>query len=335
MKVKNIIGLAVAALSCVQFAVAQQPAKKATKLTAALHMPGSKKPPVMMELERGDEEGNFYYLQEGTDQLMQARASACSMFVIQTPADMASALTDFYGGDLEDARKKFAAVKKKYAAFVGLPGAPSTTAALHELTCAVRLLDVAGVKELAASIPGEKNLIGSDAARVAAARVVALIDDTPASYKPISEAVVAAIKKHGANMDTESYGWMRYALGRAAAAVMTESKDKAKAANAAVDFYCQAVMSMHGAHKNLPADAIVRAMTILWDMPGVQDYAAKAAKPMDKKTWGKAPADFRDAVALAHYYKVLYAASGAAANPLVDQLDAYYFNALEGVKKAQ
>ena len=100
-----------------------------------------------------------------------------------------------------------------------------------------------------------------------------------------------------------------------------------------VDKLCQAVISMHGAQKGMPVDALDRALKLLWAMPGVQDAAAKAAKPMDKKAWGKAPADFRDAVALAHYMKTLYPAPADAPNALADQLDAYYFNAKKGAKK--
>lgn len=325
MKLFKIVGFALAALSCVHFAEAQQ----AAKLTAVVQAPGAK--PGVLTLERSDGEGTFFYMPKGTDQLMQARASACGMFVIQTPADMAKALRDYYGGDYADARKGFAAVKKKYAHLSGLPGSPGTMAALYELVCAARMLDIPAVKTLSASIPGEKVLNPVEKGQVEAAKVLALVDDTPESFAAIQKAVVALAKTTGVRLDSEAYGWTRYALGRAAAATMAVANDKTKSANAAIDFYCQAAMSMHGAQKTVPADAIKRAMNLLWNLPDVQAYASKAPKPMDKKEWFKAPANFRDAVAMAHYYKTVY--ETGTPDPLATQLDAYYYNQLKGVKK--
>lgn len=332
MKSLKHIGFALAAFSCVQFAAAQQP----VKLSAYVQVPGGK--PAQMELERGDGNGTFFYLQKGTDQLMQAKASTCKLFYIQTPADMADALRDYYGGDYADARKGFAAAKKKYASFAGLPGSPCTMSALYELTCAIRMVDIAAVKGLAGSVPGDSALQGSDAARLAAAKVVGLINDKPDSFAPIKAGVEEVLKEHNRNLDSESNGWLRYALGRAAAAQVpaeqlqgTIAEDKVKAASAAVDFYCQAVMSMHGSQKALPMDALNRAMALLWAMPGVKDYAAKVSSPMTKQGWNAAPADFRDAVAMAHYMKTIYPTETP--NELADKLDAYFFNAKKGVKK--
>ncbi|MBR5888515.1 MAG: hypothetical protein IKY92_00510 [Akkermansia sp.] len=325
------MGFALVAASCMQFAAAQQP----VKLSAYVQLPGGK--PALLELERGDGEGSFFYMQKGTDQLMQSKAATCKMFYIQTPADMANAQRDYYGGDYADARKQFASIKKKYAAFAGLPGSPCTMAALYELTCAVRMLDVAAVKELAAALPGASSLTGADAARVDAAKVVGLIDDKPESFAAIKTAVEDVLKKHNRNLDSESNGWLRYALARGAAAQVPAgaaiAEDKVKAASAAVDFYCQAVMAMHGSQKVLPMDALNRSIALLWAMPGVQDYAAKVSTPVDKSGWNAAPADFRDAVAMAHYLKTIYPSETP--NELADKLDAYYFNTLKGVKKGE
>lgn len=334
MKLFKNIGFALAAFSCLQFAEAQQ----SPKLNAYVMIGKSK--PAMLTLERGDGNGSFYYLQKGTDQMMSAKASTCRMFYIQTPADMANALRDYYGGDHAAARQDFAKIKKKYAAFAGLPGSPCTLAALYELTCAVRMLDIEAVKALSGAIPGESALTGAEAARADAAKVVGMITDQPDSFEAIKEAVAATQKKHGRNLDTESLGWLRYALARGAAAQVPAdqlqagiAEDQAQNASVAVDYYCQAVMCMHGAQKSVPADALNRAMTILWAMPGVKDYASKVSKPVDKAGWNDAPANFREAVAMARYIKTMYPATGDEANPLVDKLDAYYFNALKGTKK--
>lgn len=334
MKSFKNIGFALAAFSCVQFAAAQQ----APKLTAYVALPGAGA--TQLTLERGDGNGSFFYLQKGTNQLMTAKASGCKMFYIQTPADMANALRDYYGGEYAAARADFGKIKKKYAAFAGLPGSPCTMAALYELTCAVRMLDIEAVKALAGAVPGADVLTGADAARLDAAKVVGLINDQPDSFAAIKEAVEAAMKKHGRNLDSESNGWLRYALARAVAAQVpaeqlqgTIAADKVKAASVAVDFYCQAVMSMHGTHKAVPADALNRAMTLLWAMPGVKEHAEKVSKPVDKLGWNSGPADFRDAVAMARYLKTMYPATSDAPNALADKLDAYYYNAKKGTKK--
>lgn len=330
MKSLKYVGFALAAFTGVQFAAAQEGAK--LKAYAALPGAGA----AQVEMVRSDGNGSFFYMQKGTDQLMSAKASTLKMFYIQTPADMANALRDYYGGDYAAARKDFAKVKKKYAAFAGLPGSPCTMAALHELTCAVRMADVAAAKSLSAELPGASVLTGSDAARLAAAKVVGMINDQPDSFAATKEAVEGVMKTYNRNLDSESNGWLRYALARAAAAQVpaeqlqtTIAEDKVKAASVAVDFYCQSAMSMHGAQKTLPLDALNRAMSLLWAMPGVKEYAAQAPKPMDKLGWQKAPADFREAVAMARYIKTMFGVP----NELADQLDVYYFNAKKGAKK--
>ena len=95
MKSFNYIGFALAALSGMQLATAQE----AAKLTAYAALPGAGA--TQLVLERGDGNGSFFYLQKGTDQLMQAKASTLKMFYIQTPADMANALRDYYGGEYD------------------------------------------------------------------------------------------------------------------------------------------------------------------------------------------------------------------------------------------
>lgn len=334
MKSIKTIGFALAALSCVPFAEAQESAK----LNAYVSIPGAGTG--LIAMERSDGNGTFYYLQKGTDQLMQAKASSCKMFYIQTPPEMANALREYYSGDSAAARKAFAAVKKKYASYAGLPGSPSTLAALHEMTCAARMLDFAAVKTLSADIPGASVLSVTEQARVDAARVLAMVNDQPDSLAGIKAAVEETSKKYGRNMDSESYGWMLYAMGRAAAAQVpaeqlqaTIAEDQVKAASQAVDYFCQAVISMHGAHKEMPADALNRSLGLLWAMPGVKEYAGKVTPPLSKDAWNKAPADFRDAAAMARYIRTMFPAEGKEANPLVDQVDAYYFNAKKGAKK--
>ena len=75
----------------------------------------------------------------------------------------------------------------------------------------------------------------------------------------------------------------------------------------------------------LPIDAMVRAQALLWAMPGVKEYAAKGAS-MDAGKWGEAPANFRDAVALAYMLKNIYGAGGET----IDAAAKLFFNTQAG-----
>ena len=101
MKTRNIIGFAIAALAgAIQPATAQQPG--AVHLTAVVQAPSQKLGTV--ELVGADGE-NYQYKQKGTDTILAQPVSACKVFYIMTPADLASALTDYRSGELADARK--------------------------------------------------------------------------------------------------------------------------------------------------------------------------------------------------------------------------------------
>ena len=104
----------------------------------------------------------------------------------------------------------------------------------------------------------------------------------------------------------------------------TISEGNLAAANAAIDLYCQAGASSHGRAMELPVEAMTRAQALLWAMPGVKDYAAKGA--MDAGKWGAAPANFRDAVALAYMLKNVFGAS----NETIETAAKLYFNTQAG-----
>lgn len=91
-----------------------------------------------------------------------------------------------------------------------------------------------------------------------------------------------------------------------------------------VDMYCQAAVSHHGVSPEIPADAMKRAMNLLWIMPDVQAYAKKVQKPLNAKAWADAPADFRDAVAMAMLLKTVYAPD--AEDELVKKLAPFFYN---------
>lgn len=328
MKSLHIIGLAVAALSCASVAGAQEAADAGAKLRAYVQLPSQKAQELV--LTRSDGNDKFYYMQKGTDQEMEVPVSSCkALFYIQTPVELANALNTYRESDLAAARKQFAAVKSKYAAYAGLPGSPVTIAAVNEISCAVRMQDWDAVTKLTANPPA--NMPVTDAARVETAALVAKIVTGTMKLDDSKKAIAELLKdkKLGKNINTELYGWLRYALARAYAAELPTDgspipADKVKDADNAIDNYCQCVVSTHGAADELPVDAMVRAMNLLWGMPEVADYTKKADAPLTAAKWAGAPANFRDAVAMAHLLKTVYAPE--LQNELVEKLVPYFYN---------
>lgn len=337
MKSLHLIGLAVAALSCASFAGAQEAADAGAKLRAYVALPSQK--PQELIINRSDGNDKFYYTQKGTDQELEVPVASCkALFFIQTPAELANALNTYREGDLSAARKQFAAVKNKYANFGGLPGSPLTVAAVNEISCCVRQMDWDGVKKLTANPP--TGMTTSDEARVAVARLMADIITAPGPGKTDDQkkaiAQLLKDKKLGKSINTELYGWLRYALARAYAAQLPTDataipEDKLKDAEAAIDNYCQCVVSTHGAADELPVDSMVRAMSLLWGMPGVAEYTKKADAPLTAAKWASAPANFRDAVAMANLLKTVYAPE--LQNELVEKLVPYFYNTAKDKEK--
>lgn len=333
MKALHIIGLAVAALSCASVAGAQEAADAGAKLRAYVQLPSQKPQELVINRADGDK---FYYTQKGTDQEMEVPVSSCkALFYVQTAPELANALNTYRESDLATARKQFASVKNKYAAYAGLPGGPVVIAAVNEISCAVRMLDWEGVAKLTANPPA--GMTPADEARVAVAALVAKIVTGGASLDDSKKAIAELLKdkKIGKSINTELYGWLRYGLARAYAAQLPTDgsaipADKLKDADNAIDNYCQCVVSTHGAADELPVDAMVRAMNLLWGMPDVAAYAKKADAPNAQK-WASAPANFRDAVAMAHLLKTVYAPE--LQNELAEKLVPYYYNTAKDKKE--
>lgn len=332
MKLRNISALALAAVMGFSFACAQDSEDTAVKLQANVHLPNEK--PTMLNLLKSDDQGMFYYMKRGTSDMMAASPSSCRLFFIQTPQELADAIADYQEGDIAAARKKAAACRKKYAAFQSLPGNPCSVGAVYELSCAVRLMDWADLAKLVESFPSEKSLTAPQQARMAAAAIMANISDDAASYKKQQKAISELLKdkKFASGLNSEVYSWLRYALARASAARIpadkqgaTLSAEDAVIANDAIDNYCQCAMSAHGLNmEEIPADAMLRAMKLLWVMPGVQEFATGATAPMDAKSWGSAPPNFRDAVVMAYLLKNVYGPKKQ--DEMVAKLAEFYYN---------
>ncbi len=331
MKSLNMLALGLAAFAAAPLAVHAQEAPK-TKLQAYVII-GKK--PMRVPVANATGKDTFVFIQE--DQQMQMEVAKCGMFKLITPADFAGAVNDYRAGDLAGARKKLASVKNNYAEYVGLPGNPSTEAALLELDCALRMLDWAGAKALADGFSHPEYLSEAQKADIAVAKVMGNIADAPGGLDAQKEAVANLLKgETGKHLSLEGYGRLRYALARAYEAQVpadalngTVSAEQAPDLIKAVDSYCQAALSTHGASMEIPRDAMQRAMRLLWAQPGVKEYAAGSAS-MDAARWNGAPVNFKDAVVLAHLLKNVYTSDGGASlsqKALVDELAKYYYNA--------
>ncbi len=336
MKSLNMLALGLAALTAAPMAAyAQQEAPK-SKLQAFVVI---NKKPNRIHVMNATGKGSFIFFQE--DQQMQMNVKDCGMFMFITPADYAAVLNDYRAGDIASARKKAAAVKSKYAEYVGLPGNPATEAALIELDCALRMQDWAAVKTLAGGFAHPEYLADDDKRSLAVAKVLGNISDDAGSSAAQKEAVESLLKgEDSRKLSLVDYGRLCYALGRALEAQVpadqlngTVKAEQAAGLIKAVDSYCQTAVSTHGADMQLPLDAMQRAMRLLWAQPGVKDYAAGCTGEMDKARWNNAPVNFKDAVVLAWLMQNVYTANAAAALPqkaLIDELAKYYFNAEQG-----
>ncbi len=334
MKSFNIIALALAATACISgTAVAQQKAEDANKIKAYVQFEKGK--PMNVALEPKQDGTKFFYMDKSTEQLLGADAAKCDLFYIQTPVDFAAAAKTYAGCDFEGARKQLAACKNKYKAYVGLPGNPCTKAAVLELECAIRQMKWADVKELVASFPNPGALEANDKALYEVAKVMSDVSDNPGALESVKTAVdTAKAEKH---INSSQYGWLMYALGRAYAAQVpaaevegTISDKNLTNANLAIDTLCQAAVSSHGAQMEIPVDAMMRTVKLLWAMPGVKEYVAQANN-MDVNKWNAAPYNFKDAVALAYLIKNVYAPDTKDAT--IDRLAKFHVNTLEGKEK--
>ncbi len=333
MKAYNMIALALAATACITgSAMAQQ---KAPGSQVKAYVQFEKGKPMNVDLAPKADGTKFFYVDKSTEQMLGADATKCDLFYIQTPVDLAAATKTYAGNDFEGARKQLAACKEKYKVYAGLPGNPCTKAALLELECAIRQMKWDDVKELVASFPNPAGLVYNDKSLYELAKVMGNVSNNPGALESVKSAVEAL--KADKSMTSSQYGWLMYALGRAYDAQIpvgeldgTISAANEANANMAIDTLCQAAVSSHGAHMEIPIDAMMRAVRILWAMPGVKDYVAQANN-MDVTKWNNAPHNFRDAVALAYLIKTVYAPDKKDAT--IDRLAKYHVNTLAGKTK--
>lgn len=327
MKTYKTIGFALVAAAGSMLASAQQPG--AAKVTAVVQNNAQKLAPVELVGAQGE---NYLYKQKGTDTILSQPVAGCKVFYMMTPPDLAAALTEYRSDELASARKKLADCRMKYIAYAGLPGNPATTAAMAELNCAVRMMDWGGLPALTGAFPGATKLTSADKLRYQAAKIMAGVKEgDKAALATLKTEVGDLIKNKNSAMDSETYAWLRYALGIVYSAKLTEaelqkeiSEENKADASKAVDNFCQCVVSVHGNIWPMQEDALIRSLHILAAMPGVPEQIAKNSRVLSASAWNGTSADFRDAVALAFMMKNVYDMGGK--DPLIDKLAESYYN---------
>lgn len=258
------------------------------------------------------------------------------VFMIMTPPDLVAAQQTYAEGNLSAAKRQLAAVRSKYVDFAGLPDSPSVKAALMELRCLARLQDWNGLSKAVEAFPHPRLQDSADRAVLDAARLLSQVSDDPATAEARQKEIAAMLADSGKMkaLNSTEYGWLKYAQGRAlASGIPTDSVPEAKKSQAslAVDAYCEAAVCYRGGEMEIATDALLRAFHLLWAMPNVKAYAA-SAKNIDAKKWNEAPADFRDAVALANLLTTVIAPETK--DNAVHQAAGLFVNTLEGKKPA-
>lgn len=333
MKTFTFATIALAATCCVTYAQQQQQQNDG-KLRAIVQFDKRSKPQ-LVAIDTADGNKFTFTTQNGQ---MAGDASKCLVFVIQTPAELAEGQKLYSAKKYKEARKKLAACKTKYAAYATLPHNPVRQAALLEIHCAVAMLDWPGVKSLAASFPSKnmnKDMV-SDVVTVHAAKLLGRITDNMTAEEGAAlakDADALLANKSIKGVDGKIYGWIKYAKARGLAAGIPEDQirnrsitpENSKRASQAIDAYCEAAVSSHGADPEIALDALIRAQAILWAMPGVKAYADAHPGKMDEKTWKAAPADFQDAVSIA--YMILNIYSPGLKDERLEKAASFFYNA--------
>ncbi|MFI3243390.1 MAG: hypothetical protein R3Y56_03960 [Akkermansia sp.] len=329
MKASQIITLGLATLVGTTFVAQAQEAAQGPKMEAVVQF-GNKKP-TKIAIDKASGKGKFIFTDTTSQQQMEYPVAQCKTFMLQSPADFLLASRLYRAGKLEPAVARLASVKNKYKNFVGLPGNPSTEAALMQVMAQIRLQDWAGLKSTLASFP-EPNMVEAYQKPLLLVAGFLAVEDAEAASK--LEAIQALLDKKADvdKLDLDVYGLLRLAQARGLAAQIPAaeweaglSEASAATASIAADYYCQAAMAMHGANPELVAYCMTSAAKLLWATPQSKSYLAtlSGAKTCSPAQWTGAPGNFKDAAALAKMAQGIF---GAAADEATAAIGAYYVN---------
>ena len=233
-----------------------------------------------------------------------------STFYVLTPPALVEALRTYAAEDFAAARPALHKVRKQLENWRGIPEGPFLRAYRAEVECAVRQLDFAGAAGVAGEFPNdvEKILTTQDKVTTNAVKLLAAAT-REGGFDPakIEENVKAIVSKQGKAVTPAQYGWLHFAIGAAYQSTIPADQIASNSiaaelkvnASKAIDAYCTAGISTHGAQMEIPVEAMKRAQLLLWSMPGVQAEVKSFGQPTPSK-FKKASQNFQDAVTLAY-----------------------------------
>lgn len=277
----------------------------------------------------------LFYQVSNNDDPRPGKVKDFKVFLIMTPPELAEAMQSYAEGNLPTAKKQLATARTKYQNFAGLPNNPSLIASMLEINCLARLQDWDGLYRATEKFPRTSSTSAQRATVEAATLLSRVSDDAgtgPTRQKDLENFMADSAKMK--NIRTMEYGWLKYALGRAIACRIPSgdlTADKMEVAGKAADAYCEAAMCFRGRAPELAADALQRAFRLLWAAPGVKSYGS-SVKKMDLAKWNAAPAEFRDAVAIA--YMVTNIINPELKDDAMRTAAGFFFNAQQGKKPA-
>ena len=263
---------------------------------------------IKVEIVASEKAGHYTYQKDVDNTADVAIDKHFSSFYVLMPPDLVEAQKLYAAESFAEARPKLAESRKKWENWKGLPEGPYLKAFRMEVECAIRMMDFAGAASIAKSFPDDMKKLLSPQDKVLCNTAVILgaaAKNDPAKLEEAVNRVLTGEDKK--SVTPQLYGWLQFAVAMAYEnAVPAEeraanniSEANAVAASKAIDCYCRAGMSTHGAQMELPIEGMKRAQKLLWGMPGVQKEVKDFGHPTPDK-FKKASQNFQDAVILAY-----------------------------------
>ena len=203
----------------------------------------------------------FVESRESQEVLQQMDSAFKTLYIFET-ADFVDAKVAMENRKYQEARNKFHALVNKYASTLSIKDSLSARAAVYELECAMRMMDWAGVKGLAAKFPVRgANLSPSAQNDLEVAKIMALIPDKDWNGVKSRAGSFLATKKNATRLQQAR---MKYALG--AAAMVAQDWNKA------LDYFAEALVLLHGSDEELASACVARSLDAYLCMPDVVKF---------------------------------------------------------------
>lgn len=282
----------------------------------------------MVDIVSSSKAGTFVEQLNADDTKEVNIAKTYSLFYVVTPKSLVAAQRLYAEEDFAKALKELSKVRKQLENWCGLPEGPYLRAFRAEVECAIRSLKFDEAKKAVDALAGgaHKLLTPQDEAMIEAVQLLASAKG--ADPVEMEAKIKELVEKYGKAITPHQYGWLYYALGMAYEsslpadqAISAENQQKA---SKAIDAYCVAGISSHGAQMELPIDGMKRAQRLLWAMPGVQAEEKAFGHPTPQK-FKKASQNFQDAVTLAYMLINVYGVNVSEDSPLA-KAASYYQN---------